>query len=180
LSTEAENNAAEAPEPPASAAAHSQHAPTGEQPNLVVRPQISTDVIQGGLPSALVGLAATSPRLSLSPIAIAGFVTAFNEKDARIRELDELLREERDERRNAERALSDMRSRADIAETSLRAANEVKPLRDIALAVGGASLSAALGLYDKLGAVGTIGFAAIGVALLAGVYFSRSRPGAGK
>jgi hypothetical protein len=78
-----------------------------------------------------------------------------------------------------ERDLSDTRSRADIAETSLRKSEGTAILREVSLTFVGVILGAAFADYEKLGIGGTLVAVGIAVCWLFAVVRSRSK-GAGE
>jgi len=92
-----------------------------------------------------------------------------------LNEVQHELKEERTRSRELQLALTDMRSRADIAETRLSESEGTNILRNVVLTVVGVILGAATAAYDKLGGAGTVIAVGVGVALIIAVVRSRSK-----
>jgi hypothetical protein len=162
-----------APTPPASSEATGQRLPAPGDDRLVASPSLTSEFLEGGVQTALVGLGSTNTEVVLSQIAVASMVTILNQQDRRIRELGAEIRAERNSRQEIQNALAEMRSRAEIAETRLQESEGKNVLRDVSLTVSGALLGLAVGIYEKLGAAGTIVGVGFAVALIIGVLKSK-------
>jgi hypothetical protein len=164
------------PIPPPSAAATGQRAETLEDRKaLIASPSLTSDFLERGLPSTLVGLSTTDSKVLLNQIGAASVLTIFDQQGRRIEELSTEVKAERNSRQENQVALSDMRSRADIAETRATDAEGTRVMRDVMLTVGGALLGIAGGGYDKLGLPFTLLLGAIAVLLIGSVVKSNPK-----
>ena len=164
------------PRPPATADAHGQHKPgLLEQQMMSAVPSITPELLGAGISTALAGLGASQSNITLSQIAIASILENFSQQNRRLSALEHELKEERVRSRDLESALTDMRSRADIAETRLSEADSSSILRDVMLTVGGVILGASTVLYEKLGIPATIVGVGVGAALVVAVVKSRKQ-----
>lgn len=158
------------PTPPLSANATGQRAETAEDRRaLVASSSITGDYIERGLSSTLAGLSATDSGTLLNQIGAASVLTILDQQGRRIEELTAELKAERKSLHDAHVELSNMRSRADIAETRAHDAEGARVRRDVTLALGGVLLGIVGGGYDKLGTALTLVLAAIALALIISV-----------